>query len=44
MIAHVGGMPLEETLPSVLTSAGAGLLLARGWLSGQLRRRREPRK
>jgi hypothetical protein len=43
MIAHVGGVPVEEVLPSV-TGAGAGLLLARAWLILQLRRRREPRK
>ena len=40
MIAHVGGVPLEEILPSV-TGAGAGLLLARGWIMQSLRRRRE---
>ena len=40
MIAHVGGLPLEEMLPS-LTGAGASLLLARAWLSVHLRRRRE---
>lgn len=41
MIAHVGGVPLEEIAPS-LTGAGAGLLLARTWLMARLRRRREP--
>ena len=41
VIAHVGGMPLEEILPSV-TGAGASLLLARAWLLLRLRRRREP--
>jgi hypothetical protein len=41
MIAHIGGVPLEETLPW-LTGAGAGLLVARAWLMGHLRRRREP--
>lgn len=41
MIAHVGGVPLEEMLPSI-TGAGAGLLLARAWLSLHLRRRPEP--
>ncbi len=42
VIAHVGGVPLEEILPSV-TGAGAGfLLLARAWLMLHLRRRREP--
>jgi len=34
-------MPAEEFLPS-LTSAGAGLLLARAWLMVHLRRRRDP--
>jgi hypothetical protein len=43
MLAHVGGVPVEETLPS-LTGAAAGLLLARGWLILHLRRRRGPRK
>ena len=32
MIAHVAGFPLEELLPS-LSGAGAGLLVARAWLS-----------
>ena len=39
MIAHVGGMPLEEILPSV-SGAGAGLLVVRAWLMPRLRRRR----
>jgi hypothetical protein len=38
MFAHVGGVPLEEALPS-LGGAGASLLLARAWLSFHLRRR-----
>ena len=42
VIAHVGGMPLEELLPSV-TGASAGLLVARAWIMLRLRRRREPR-
>jgi hypothetical protein len=37
--AHVGGVPLEELLPSV-TGAGASLLLARAWLMLHLRRQR----
>jgi hypothetical protein len=41
VIAHVGGVPVEEILPSV-TGAGAALLLARAWLILRLRRRREP--
>jgi hypothetical protein len=39
VIAHVGGVPLEELLPSL---SGAGLLLARAWLVVHLRHRREP--
>ena len=41
MIAHVGGVPVEEAIPSV-GGAGAALLLARVWLMLHLRRRREP--
>jgi hypothetical protein len=41
VIAHVGGVPLEEILPSVI-GAGAGLLVARGRMILRLRRRREP--
>ncbi len=41
MIAHVGGVPLEEILPSV-TGAGAGLVAARAWIMLRVRRRREP--
>jgi hypothetical protein len=41
VIAHVGGVPVEELLPSA-AGAGAALLLARGWLALHLRRRREP--
>jgi hypothetical protein len=40
VVAHIGGMPLEELLPSA-GGAGAGLLLARGWLVMHLRRRRK---
>jgi hypothetical protein len=43
VIAHVGGVPLEELLPSV-TGTGAGLLVARAWIILRLRRRREPGK
>jgi hypothetical protein len=41
VIAHVGPVPLEEILPSV-TAAGAGLVLARAWLTLHVRRRRGP--
>jgi hypothetical protein len=37
VIAHVGGVPLEEMAPS-LVGAGASLLVARAWLSQRLRR------
>jgi hypothetical protein len=43
MIAHVGGVPLEELLPS-LGAATAGLLVARSWMALHLRRRRDPRR
>jgi hypothetical protein len=42
VLAHLGGLPLEELLPSV-GGVGASLLLARGWLLLRLRRRRNPR-
>jgi hypothetical protein len=44
VIAHVGGVPVEEILPSV-TGAGASLLLVRTWmvLRVRQRRRRGPR-
>ena len=41
VIAHVGGVPLEELLP-LTPGATAGLLLARAWLMLHLRRRRKP--
>jgi hypothetical protein len=41
IFAHVGGVPLEEILPT-LAGAGTGLLVARAWLAVRLRRRREP--
>ena len=39
--AHVGGVPLEESLPA-LAGTSTGLLVVRGWLMLRLRRRREP--
>jgi hypothetical protein len=41
VIAHVGGVPLEEMLP-MLAGAGTGLLVVRASLMLRLRRRREP--
>jgi hypothetical protein len=40
-MAHVGGVPVEETLPT-LAATGTGLLVVRTWLALRLRRRREP--
>jgi hypothetical protein len=40
VIAHVGGVPVEEVVPSV-AGAGASLLLARAWLMLHVRRRWE---
>ena len=39
MIAHIGGVPVEETLLPLVTGLGAGLLLARSWIAARLRRR-----
>jgi hypothetical protein len=40
VIAHVGGVPVEELLPT-LAGTGTGLLVVRAWLMLRLRRRRE---
>jgi hypothetical protein len=40
VIAHVGGMPLEELLPWA-SGPSAGLLMARGWIMVRMRRRRD---
>ena len=42
MIAHVGGMPVEEMLPA-LAGTGTGLVIARAWLALRLRGRRGPK-
>jgi hypothetical protein len=39
IFAHVGGVPVEEILPT-LAGTGTGLLAARAWLAVRLRRRR----
>jgi hypothetical protein len=41
VIAHFGGVPLEEVLLSA-AGAGGGLLMARAWIMLRLRRPREP--
>jgi hypothetical protein len=40
VIAHVGAVPVEELLLPLASWAGAGLVLARGWIVSRLRRRR----
>jgi hypothetical protein len=41
IVAHVGGVPVEEVLPA-LAGTGTGLLVARAWLAVRLRRRSAP--
>ena len=43
MIAHVAGVPVEETLLPLVSGAGAGLLLAHTWVRSRLRRPPSPR-
>ena len=43
MIAHVAGVPVEETLPA-LAGTGTALLIARASVMLQLRRRGKPGK
>jgi hypothetical protein len=38
MIAHVSGVPVEETLVPLLSTAGAGLLVARAWFESRVQR------
>jgi hypothetical protein len=41
IVAHIGGVPVEEVLLPLAGGAGTGLLLARAWLAARLGRRRE---
>jgi hypothetical protein len=43
VIAHIGGVPAEELLPT-LAGTGTGLLIARAWVMLRLRRRQDPGK
>jgi hypothetical protein len=43
VIAHVGGVPLEELLPSLAGAGTGAVVLARSWLSVRLRRRQASR-
>ena len=38
-LADVGGVPVEELLPTVSVGAGMGVLVARNWIREHLRRR-----
>ena len=44
VLAHVGGVPVEELAPSVIAAGGAAALTARAWLALHLRRRRGDRR
>jgi hypothetical protein len=38
MIAHIAGIPVEETLLPLMSGMGPGLMLAAAWAVAQLRR------
>jgi len=40
IVAHVGGVPVEEMLPT-LAGAGAGLLIVRARLTWRMQRRKD---
>jgi hypothetical protein len=42
MIAHVGGLPLEEVLPALMSGGGAWLILRLTSLGARLRPTRHP--
>jgi hypothetical protein len=42
VIAHMGGVPVEELLPT-LAGTSTGLIVVRAWVMLRLRRRRSPR-
>ncbi len=39
VLAHIGGVPVEELIPTAAGTGGA-LLVARAWMAVHLRRRR----
>jgi hypothetical protein len=41
ILAHIGGVPVEEILLPAVSTGAAGLLVARSWILVQVRRRRE---
>ena len=38
MIAHIGGLPVEEMLLPAISGVSTALVLARAWLASRLRR------
>ncbi|MEO8691018.1 MAG: hypothetical protein ABI611_22745 [Solirubrobacteraceae bacterium] len=42
ILAHIGGLPPEETVAPVAGASAGRLLLARAWVMLHLRRRRDP--
>jgi hypothetical protein len=38
VIAHIGGVPVEETLLPVISGMSTALVLARAWVASRLRR------
>jgi len=40
VIAHIGGVPAEETLLPLVSGVGTALLLAQAWVASRLRRPR----
>jgi hypothetical protein len=42
MIAHVGGLPVEESLLPLMSGMGTALLLVRAWAFSPLRRAEAP--
>jgi len=42
VIAHINGIPLEETVPPLVGASAGLVLLARAWVTLHLRRRSSP--
>jgi hypothetical protein len=40
IVAHIAGVPVEETLLPVLSGAGAAFVVGRAWVASRVRRRR----
>jgi hypothetical protein len=44
VMAHVGGVPVEEILPLLVTGVGAALVLAHTWVLSRIQRRRSEQR